>query len=149
MLDISNSIRSVTARLREWVGDRRLSPRLKAQRKVRLLFSISLLDEAKTDQSRARLLPLEGHTRDISRTGLALVVPTIRIGDRYLTDEQCTLRIVLLDLPTGQVELKAVPVRYRQLDETEGVIGHLIGVRITEMSKGDRERFNEYLHLLR
>jgi hypothetical protein len=144
---MSKLIRSMATRLRQIVGDRRHTPRRKAQRKARLLFSVSLLD---TDTGKGeRLLPLEGYTRDISETGLALVVPSVRIGDRYLTDKDCKLRIVLLDLPTGQVEIQATPVRYEQLTEGETEGKHLIGARITKMTKSDRARFVEYLKKLR
>ena len=90
-------------------------------------------------------MPVEGYTKDISESGLALVVPSLRIGDTYLTDSKCKLRIVLLNLPTGEVEIEAAPVRYEEL---EGGAGHLIGVRITRISEDDRARFNQYLNTL-
>ena len=134
-------IRSLITNVREFVADRRQFPRRKAQRQARLLFNVSLLGADGT-----RLVPVEGHTRDISENGLALVVPTLRLGDNFLTDEGCTLRIVLLDIPSGQVEIHAMPVRYEQLDGPSG--GHLIGVQIKHMSDSDRYRFLRYLSTL-
>ena len=130
-------------RLRRYVGERRDSPRHKAQRQARLLFSVSIVG---ADKSNTHTIPLEGVTHDISEKGLALIVPSLRVGDRYLVDEGCTLRVILLDLPTGQVEIYATPVRYKQLHEPE--IGHLVGVRITSMSEGDRVRLLQFLKTL-
>lgn len=132
-------------RLREVVADRRSVRRLKAQRQARLLFNVSIVNDA-TGERHNQTIPLVGFTRDISETGLALIVPSLRTGDRYLVDEGCMLRVVLLDLPSGEVEIFATPVRYQQLNEPE--IGYLIGVQITEMSESDRTRLLQYLKTL-
>jgi c-di-GMP-binding flagellar brake protein YcgR len=99
-----------------------------------------------TGENRTQTVPLVGFTRDISETGLALVVPSLRVGDRYLVDEGCTLRVVLVDLPTGEVEIFCTPRRYEELQGTE--TGHLIGVEITEMTETDRSRLIQYLKTL-
>jgi hypothetical protein len=56
-------------------------------------------------------MPLQGYTRDISESGLAIIVPSLRLGSLYLTAAAAKLRIVILDLPTGEVEIEASPVR--------------------------------------
>src|ERR687885_811556 len=94
------TISSVINRVRWLAADRRRSPRRKAKRQVRLMFNISVVGTEET-----RMVPVEGHTLDISENGRALVVPSLRVGDTFLTDADCTLRIVLLDIPTGQVEI--------------------------------------------
>ncbi len=93
---------------------------------------------------------LQGHTRDVSATGLSLVVPSIRIGDRYLTGEDRTLDIAL-ELETGSVQLQAAPMRYEplELDASETEPGYLIGAHIMAMNGGDRIRFSEYLQGIR
>jgi hypothetical protein len=51
----------------------------------------------------------------------------------------------MLELPSGRVEMRVMPVRYEQL-EREGVTsGYLIGVRIEGMADDDRARFGDYL----
>lgn len=140
------TLRQQFTRLREFVADRRQGARYKSQRQARLLFNVSVVG-AEGGESQVQTIPLVGFTRDISETGLALIVPSLRVGDRYLIDEGCTLRVVLLDLPlSGEIEVYATPVRYEQLKEPE--IGHLIGVRITEMSDTDRDRLLHYLKTL-
>lgn len=93
-------------------------------------------------------MPLEGYTRDISEDGLAIIVPSLRIGDKYLDSDDCTVRVVLLEVPSGSVEIYATPVRYQPLEETESERGHLLGLRITGMSEADRARYERYLRSL-
>ena len=135
------TINSIINRMRGFVADRRRSPRRKAQRRARLMFSVSVVGA-----EGARMVPVEGHTLDISENGLALIVPSLRVGDNFLTDADCTLRIVLLDIPSGQVEIHATPVRYEELGGP--VREHLIGVEIKHMNESDRYRFISYLHTL-
>jgi len=92
---------------------------------------------------------LEGHTRDMRATGLSLVVPEICIGTEEFVGEDRVL-LVLLELPTGTVEMQVVPVRYEQLESDDVVErGFLLGVRITEISDSDCVRFVKYLRTLR
>ena len=136
-------IKLVPNRLRPYVGERRESIRHRAQWQARLLFSVPI---GGAESSRAHALSLKGFTHDLSESGLALVVPSLRSGDRYLVDEGRALRVVLLDPPTGDLDIFATPVRYKQLHEPE--VGHLIGVRITSMSEGGRARLIQYLRTL-
>jgi len=84
---------------------------------------------------------LNGHTVDVSSTGLALVVPAIRIAEHYLAGSDRRLHIKL-ELPSGPVELKVVAVRYESLEDESG---YLIGARIVEMSDPDRASFEKYV----
>ena len=111
---------------------------------VRLPVTISLLD-SKARIVGARQPPtMEGHAHDISKTGLSLVVPSIRLGDRHFMCEDQPL-VVTLELPTGPLRMQAAPVRYKLLDEDQTESGYLIGARIVEMSEGDHARFINYL----
>lgn len=136
-------MRSIAARLRRFVGDRRRAKRYK----TRLLVNVSL-PGAKTGNSSTRRVPsLQGHTRDISTSGIAVIVPSIRIGGHYLTGEDRTLRLTLA-LPAGPTEVQVVPVRYERLEEDPTEEGYLIGARITEMSDNDRGRYLAYIRTL-
>ena len=86
---------------------------------------------------------MEGHTLDLSTSGLALVVPAIRIGEHYLVGEDRKL-LLRLELPTGTLEMQVAPVRYESLEEHPTEQGYVIGVRITEVDpqvKSDYESF--------
>ena|SRR5215213_2976183 len=133
-------IRSIAGRLREYMGNRRVAPRYVTHLEVGLALNVSL-PGAKTD---GPPLKLAGYTRDISASGLALIVPSIRVGGQYVTGENRRLRI-MLKLPTGQIEILATPVRYSPLDDDGVDTGYLVGVQIVSMNDEDRARFDSYL----
>jgi len=85
---------------RGWGRERRGSPRHRARRAARLLFTAAPVAGA------ALPAALIGHTHDISRTGLALVVPCVRESDRAFYGRAGALRLTL-GLPAGNVEMEA------------------------------------------
>src|ERR1043166_1839016 len=129
--------RRIVSHLRRFIGNRRHSKRVRA----RLNFSLSLSDSRASTNGSRRLPALNGHTLDVSATGLALIVPAIRIGEHYLAGSDRRLYIKL-ELPAGPVEMKVSSVRYESLDDESG---YLIGARIIEMSASDRATFEKYI----
>ena len=136
--------RTIVARLRQYVGDRRHSKR----QCVRLDFSLSLASATKSLNGTRRISSLDGHTLDLSANGLALVVPQITLGEHHLVGENRFLNLKL-QLPDGQVEMQAAPVRYERLEEDQPETGYLIAVKIVSMPDDDRVRFSEYVATLR
>ena len=131
---------------------------------TRLPFSLSITDEGASAPGAQRIIKLTGHTHDINSDSLSLVGPLIRFGYRYLMGRTHLLHIVLY-LPSGPVEMEALPNRYVQLeagatdagfimsggammDSNQTEICCLIGVLITMMSKADHARYDEYLRQL-
>ena len=129
--------RRIVSRLRRFVGNRRHSKRVRA----RLSFTLSLSDPRLSSNGHRRLPTLNGHTLDVSATGLALIVPAIRIGEHYLAGDERKLHIKL-ELPAGAVEMRVATVRYESLEDGTG---YLIGARILEMSESDRASFDKYV----
>src|SRR5678815_1551817 len=129
--------RRIVSHLRRFIGNRRHSRRVRA----RLSFTLSLSDPRTNTNGSRRLPSLNGHTLDVSSTGLALIVPAIRIGEHYLAGSERRLHIKL-ELPSGPVELKVVAVRYEGLEDESG---YLIGARIVEMSNPDRANFEKFV----
>jgi hypothetical protein len=125
------------SRLRRFIGNRRGSRRVQA----RLSFTLSFSDPRVSSNGARRLPTLDGHTLDVSTTGLALVVPAIRIGEHYLAGADRKLH-VKLELPSGPVEMKVATVRYESLEDDTG---YLIGARILELSDTDRVSFEKYV----
>jgi hypothetical protein len=91
---------------------------------------------------------LEGYTRNLSETGLALVVPSLHFDGHYLNVVGSPLHL-MLELPTGTVRIRATPVRCERLDGKERETGYLIGVRITEMNDSEWVRLVQYVRTLR
>ena len=129
--------RRIVSRLRRFIGNRRGSRRVR----TRLNFRLSLSDPRVNSNGSRKLPKLDGHTLDVSATGLALIVPAIRIGEHYLAGGERKLH-VKLELPTGPVEMKVASVRYESLEDDSG---YLIGARILEMSDTDRVSFEKYV----
>ena len=142
---MSEFIRSIAGRLREYMGNRRRAPRYRVRLDMEIVLSVSAAKSGA--QVSVGSLKLTGYTRDISVTGLALIVPAIHIGGNYITDTNRTLRIKL-KLPGGPVEIHCAPVRYTPLDEDATDTGYLVGVQIENMSDKDRERFNAYIETM-
>ena len=136
-------MRSMVSRLRDYVGNRRRAHRYRRS----VAFNVSLFDPKLTREQLEHAPYLEGTTLDLSASGLALIVPAIRINDRYLTAPDQILHL-LLEFPSGQVEMRVASVRYEQLDREGASVGYLIGVRIVDISEGDRAHFDEYLQSL-
>jgi len=143
IIDMQKFIRTLLGRLRGAVSDRRWAPRLDA----RLFFSVLLLEEKPSNSGVGPMQPLVGRTRNLSESGVALIVPSLRIGTGYLNEENATLRL-MLDLPTKRIELHVAPVRSYQLDEHEREQGYFIGAKITYISDDDFSRYKEYLRKL-
>ena len=135
--------RRMVSQLRRFIGNRRRAKRAEA----RLPFTLSLEDSRGGRNGFRRLPPLQGHTLDLSTSGLALVVPAIRIGGHYLAGTERRLYLKL-ELPEGIVELTLIPVRYESLEEDPEETGYVIGTRIDEIRDGDRDRYQEYVKTL-
>ena len=129
--------RRIVSQIRRFIGNRRRSKRVR----TRLSFTLSLSDRRVSMNGGRRLPTLAGYTLDVSITGLALVVPAIRIGEHYLAGADRELH-VKLELPSGPVEMKVVTVRYEDLEDGSG---YLIGARIREISDVDRASFEKYV----
>ena len=127
---------------RERPGNRQQSPRFKA----RLPLSVAVVEGAPyEDGSYSEAIP--GCTRDLSKNGLAFVLPVGRIGRFDLADPGLRLWLQL-DLPVGMINLRAAPARCQKLGDEEAETDWLIGVRITKISDGNRNLLEQYLSTL-
>lgn len=94
---------------------------------------------------------LAGFTRNISETGLLLVVSSSQFCERRFDSVGKNLRI-MLELPTGKVRIHATLVRCEPLyDEADQdrAIGYLMSARITKMNDGEWVRLVQYVRTLR
>lgn len=92
-------------------------------------------------------LSLRGETKDLSRTGIAFIVPTIRVREYYLVGENRPLDIEL-SLPHGKLKMQIIGQRYEQInDEHSSATSYLIGASIVQMDEDAREIYEEFLRL--
>src|SRR5687768_8406418 len=94
--------------------DRRRSLRLN----VRLAFSLSVLRMTKLKQLNSCDRTLNGHTRDISANGLALLLPQIQLDGYHLAAEDREMQLEL-ELSGGVISMVIVPKRYEKLERSE------------------------------
>ncbi len=103
------------------------------------------LQESKTQSGRLNFpQSIAGYTRNISDTGLSLILPSVHFGNRYLMDGDLALR-VQIELPGETINCQVAPVRYEMLDENQSEWGYLVGLRITNITEQERKRLAEYL----
>lgn len=121
-------------------GERRIAPRHEARLETRVLVL------AEDEKGSGEMVTLSGHTRDVSETGLGLVITAEDLRALAGLGEHYTLRLVLT-LPAGPVELAVSPVRFEKLGQSEDA-GFLVGARITDMSGRDRVNFMGYIREL-
>jgi hypothetical protein len=135
----------VTERLRRYTGGGRQSLNRKDRIPARLPFLITPLGTRGITARQLHDAPaLVGHTRDLSESGLTLLLPSVRAGDAYLTDGERGLE-VKLELPGGPVTMHTSSVRFEQLQSKEAGCGYLLAVRINRMPPDERERYVAYL----
>jgi c-di-GMP-binding flagellar brake protein YcgR len=114
---------------------------------VRLPTSLSLADETRGLGHSHRPPVIPGETSDISLDGVALIVPSLRTDRHDLTQLEHLWRIVM-GLPGGYVQIVARLVRFQRVRGDDERTGYLIGVRIEEISEGDKALLKEYVQTL-
>lgn len=140
--------RSYLSRLREYVGDRRRSPRRGARYAARVPAVVTILEAGVKYPSGAAQGPsVEGETRDLGASGLTVRLGRVRTGGQYLTDAEHQLG-VRLDLPAGEVFLLAKAVRFEHTPGEGGSADYLLGLRILKVSEDDLVLYSSYLKTL-
>ena len=136
----SQVIRLTSVQNNTSVNERRRAPRLKAGCDAELTTSLSILDTEV--QSQDQSLVFCGRTTDMSAGGLAFVLPSTLIDERYCGDGA---RLQLsLHLPTGRVNLEVSAVRCVPLRSYDTAMGYLVGAQILSLDD-EREEYDDYL----
>ena len=136
-------IRKLIARFNKSITERVHSARFNCEMPI----SISFEPNHRTGKLSSPLenISLKGVSRDLSQSGIAFVVPAIRLKENYLVGENRTL-CAELDLPNGKARMIVVGQRYEQLaDEQTSTTKYLIGAKIASMNDADREIYEYFL----
>ena len=106
------------------------------------MASLSLLDN--DVQSSDAPLVFLGRTHDLSAAGLAMVLPSTVIDERFCSGSN---RLILsLFVPDGVIGMEVSPVRCEALASPFMGQGYLLGTKITKID--DRAQFQRYLDTL-
>jgi hypothetical protein len=124
------------------ITERVVSPRKSYEIPIKVWFE--------ADRSTGKLkMPVEspvvkGETKDLSHSGIAFIVPAIRIKENYLVGEGRTLHAEL-DLPQGKIRMQIIGRRYEQVGQHISTARFLVGAQIMQMSKVDQEIYEDFL----
>ena len=92
----------------------------------------------------ARSACLLGETFDISRTGIAFVVSSIRVKEKYLVGHERTLNIEI-DLPTGNVHMQVIGRRHEKVGQHISTERFLVGAHILKLEGANKENYETFL----
>ncbi len=120
-------------------NDRRYAARFELQAEAQMSGVLVFGSEEGAEDG---MLMVMGYTRDISETGLGIVVPEGSVNEENVVGS--TFHIVL-GLSGGSVSIEAGAVRIRRLDDDTGL---LIGARILSISGRDRVLYLQNLYLV-
>jgi hypothetical protein len=135
-------IRKWVAKLNRSFAESVVSPRKGIAVPIKIWFEPDR-NTGRLSQSPENLVIL-GETADLSKSGIAFIVASIRIKENYLVGEGRTLNAEL-ELPEGKVRMQIVGRRYEQVGAHISTARFLVGAEITRMDENDRESYNDFL----
>lgn len=119
-------------------NSRRREPRYR----VRLTASVSVVEDKEENQ----WVTVLAYTRDISREGLCLVMPSAQMGCHNLSEVKHLLRVILV-LPIG-VSIALETRLVYCIAYTAEQVGYLVGVKIAEINPADRVTYDDFINSL-
>ena len=123
--------------------ERRSAVRCNVERAARLLFTTAPTNPS-MDSGVQPTPAIVGHTRDISATGLSLIVPGVHASDMKFFGKHTKVQIIL-SLPTTMIDIELQPMRYEWISPKDEKRGYLIGASITKISDEHRQQLSAYL----
>src|SRR5215213_3256596 len=87
---------------------------------------------------------LSGETVDLSESGIAFVVSSIRIKEKYLVGQERILKVEL-DLAGKRISMCVLGKRYERVGIHASPERYLVGAEITDMSPDDRQKYDFFL----
>ncbi len=87
---------------------------------------------------------LSGETVDLSESGIAFVVSSIRIKEKYLVGQDRVLHVEM-ELAGKKIEMRVLGKRYERVGIHASTEQYLVGAAITEMSPADQEKYEYFL----
>lgn len=135
-------LRELVSRFSVTLIERRASVRKKYQVPVKVCFA-----PEKNPNNVTRTcedLFLSGETVDISETGIAFVVASIRIKEKYLVGQERLLNVEM-DLAGKKIHMQVLGKRYERVGIHASTELYLVGAAITDMSPEDRQKYEYFL----
>ncbi len=135
-------IRKLFAEFNKSLSRRVVASRHKYEVPIKLIFEV----DRKTGRLQKPMenLFITGETKDLSNTGIAFVVSSIRLKENYLVGEGRTLNAEI-DLPSGKIKMQIIGQRYEQVGQHISTARFLVGAKILQMTAENRELYQDFL----
>jgi hypothetical protein len=119
-----------------------------SRRDLQVPIKVSFMPEHNTGRltMKREEFSIKGETKDLSATGIAFLVNSIRLREYYLVGENRVLNAEI-ELPNGKVTMQIIGQRYEQIGEHLSISQYLIGATILNMTPIERDIYDEYLRL--
>lgn len=92
----------------------------------------------------AEIIFATGETTDLSKTGVAFLMSSIRIKEKYLVGQDRILNAEI-DLPSGKVRMQLLGKRYERVGQHVSMEKFHIGAQIVKMTADNREAYDQFL----
>lgn len=135
-------LRELINKFNSSLSERMVSSRRRHKASMKVWFDPEINSERALEAARAACI--FGETVDISRTGIAFLVPSIRVKEKYLVGHQRDLNVEI-DLPTGKVFMRVIGKRYEKVGIHISSERFLVGAHIIGLSGQDRENYEAFL----
>ena len=135
-------IRELFNKFNRSLSDRMVPSRRSHKAPIKVWFDPDINNERSREAARSACVL--GETVDISRTGVAFIVPSIRVKEKYLVNQERPLNIEI-DLPTGKVYMRVIGRRYEKVGVHISVEKFLVGAHILKLSGANKEMYETFL----
>ena len=135
-------IRELINKFNRSLSERMVSARRRHTAPIKVWFDAD--DKSERARELARSACLLGETVDLSRSGIAFIVPSIRLKEKYLVGQERNLNIEI-DLPTGKVMMTAIGRRYEKVGIHISTERFIVGAHILDLDGTDRENYEMFL----
>lgn len=135
-------LRELINKFNSSLSERMVAPRRGHRAPIKVWFDPDMNTERSHEQARAACI--YGETVDISRTGIAFQVPSIRVKEKYLVGHERNVNVEI-DLPTGKVYMRVLGKRYEKVGLHISTERFLVGAHIIELTGEDRENYETFL----
>lgn len=135
-------IRELVSKFNKSLAERLVSSRKGYQAPIKLTF----VPQTNTGRLKSPVegLFIKGETIDISRTGIAFLVSSIRIKENYLVGQDRMLNAEI-DLPGGKVRMQIIGRRYEKVGIHLSTEKFMIGAQIVKIDPQDQEIYEHFL----
>lgn len=135
-------LRQLISKFNRSLTESMVSSRRRHTAPVKIWFEPEINSERAREIARSSCIL--GETYDISRSGIAFVVSSIRLKEKYLVGHERTLNIEM-DLPTGHVHMKVMGRRYEKVGMHISTEKFLVGANILDLTGSDKDNYETFL----